>query len=46
MEEPMKMMAKNPAVKQMAGQFDMPMPAPGLTQDEARAIIEYLRKAE
>jgi mono/diheme cytochrome c family protein len=38
-----EMVVKNPAVRQMAAKFGMPMPAPGLTQDEARAIVEYLR---
>lgn len=38
-----EMEAKDPTVKKLAGQFGMPMPAPGLSQDEARAVVEYLR---
>jgi mono/diheme cytochrome c family protein len=38
-----EMVAKDPTVKKLAAQFGMPMPAPGLSQDEARAIVEYLR---
>lgn len=38
-----EMEAKDSTVKKLASQFGMPMPAPGLSQDEARAIVEYLR---
>lgn len=38
-----EMQAKVPAVKAMVGKFGMSMPAPGLSQDDARAVVEYLR---
>ncbi|HSQ79350.1 MAG TPA: cytochrome c [Candidatus Bathyarchaeia archaeon] len=38
-----EMGAKNPTVKKLTAQYGMPMPAPGLSQDEARAVVEYLR---
>jgi cytochrome c len=38
-----EMVAKNPYVKKLEAQFGMSMPAPGLTEKGARAIVEYLR---
>ncbi len=34
---------KNETIKKLAAKFGMPMPPPGLTQEQARAILEYLR---
>lgn len=38
-----EMVQKNETVKKLAAKFGMPMTPPGLTQDQARAILEYLR---
>ncbi len=38
-----EMEAKNETIKREAANFGMAMPAPGLTTDEARAVVEYLR---
>lgn len=38
-----EMEAKNPAIKKQVAKFGMSMPAPDLTEDQARAIVEYLR---
>ncbi len=38
-----EMEAKDPDIKKQAAKFGMSMPAPGLSQDEARAVVEYLR---
>jgi mono/diheme cytochrome c family protein len=38
-----EMEAKNATIKAEMAKTGMPMPAPGLTQDEARAVVEYLR---
>jgi mono/diheme cytochrome c family protein len=38
-----EMEAKNPAIKKQAAKFGMSMPSPGLAEDQARAILEYLR---
>jgi cytochrome c len=34
---------KNETIKKLAAQYGMPMPPPGLTHEQARAILEYLR---
>ncbi len=38
-----EMEAKNETIKKEAADFGMAMPPPGLTADEARAVLEYLR---
>lgn len=38
-----EMVDKNETIKKQAAKFGMSMPAPGLSQDEARAIVEYFR---
>ena len=38
-----EMEAKNERIKKEAANFGMAMPPPGLTADEARAVLEYLR---
>lgn len=38
-----EMTQKNETIKKLAAKFGMPMPPPGLTQDQARAVLEYLR---
>jgi cytochrome c len=38
-----EMEAKNETIKKEAANFGLAMPAPGLTTDEARAVLEYLR---
>ena len=38
-----EMEAKNETIKKEAANFGMAMPPPGLTSDEARAVVEYLR---
>jgi mono/diheme cytochrome c family protein len=40
-----EMEAKNADVKKQAAKFGMSMPAPDLTEDQARAVVEYLRTA-
>lgn len=40
---PEEMIQKHPDVKAMLGQFMTPMPNQHLTEDEARAVLEYLR---
>ncbi len=43
MLNPQEMVEKHPEVKAMLGQFMTPMPNQNLTEDDARAILEYLR---
>ena len=43
---PEEMLAKHPAAKEMLAQFMTPMPNQSLTEDEARAVLEYLRSLE
>ena len=38
-----EMVAKNETIKKAVARFGMAMPAPGLSQDQARAILEYFR---
>ena len=38
-----EMEAKNADIKKEAAKFGMSMPAPGVSEDQARAIVEYLR---
>jgi mono/diheme cytochrome c family protein len=38
-----EMEQKNETIKKLVDKFGMPMPAPGLTAEEARAVLEYLR---
>jgi cytochrome c len=38
-----EMASKNAAVKRSIAHFGVAMPSPGLSPDEARAILEYLR---
>jgi cytochrome c551/c552 len=42
---PAEMVQKHPEAKAMLAQFMTPMPNQNLTQDEARAVLEYLRQA-
>lgn len=45
MLNPAEMVEKHPEARKMLAQFMTPMPSQNLTQDEARALLEYLRKA-
>jgi mono/diheme cytochrome c family protein len=45
MLNPAEMVEKHPAVREMLAQFMTPMPNQGLTESEARAVLEYLRSA-
>ena len=38
-----EMTAKNATIKAQVAKFGMPMPPTGLGEDEARAVLEYLR---
>ncbi len=38
-----EMVAKDPAVKDLMVQYGTAMPPPGLSEEEARAVVEYLR---
>src|SRR5512135_1324401 len=38
-----EMVAKDPDIKKQAAKFGLSMPAPGLSQDDARALVEYFR---
>jgi mono/diheme cytochrome c family protein len=38
-----EMVAKNETIKKALARFGVAMPAPGLSQDQARAILEYFR---
>jgi cytochrome c len=38
-----EMVQKDEITKKLVAKFSMPMPPPGLTSDEARAILEYFR---
>ena len=42
---PDEMVARHPEVKAMLAQYYTPMPNQQLTEDEARAVLEYLRQA-
>ena len=41
---PGEMVEKHPVVREMLAQYYTPMPNQGLTEEEARAILEYLRQ--
>ncbi len=43
MLNPAEMLEKHPEVKAMLAQFATPMPNQNLTQDDARAVLEYIR---
>jgi cytochrome c1 len=43
MLNPAEMLEKHPEAKQLLAQFLTPMPNQNLTQEEARALLEYLR---
>ncbi len=43
MLNPAEMVEKHPVVKEMLAQYMNPMPFQNMTQDEARAVLEYLR---
>lgn len=43
---PEEMIQKHPEAKKLLAQFMTPMPNQHLTQDEARAVLEYLRTHE
>ena len=43
MLNPDEMVQKHPEVKAMLGQYFVPMPNQNLTEDDARAVLEYLR---
>ena len=40
---PVEMYTRHPAVKELLGQYMTQMPDLGLTQEQARAVVEYLR---
>lgn len=40
---PQEMYTRHPVVKKLLGEYMTQMPNQGLTQDEARAVVEYLR---
>ena len=40
---PQEMYTRHPVIKQLLAEFLTQMPNQGLTQDEARAVLEYLR---
>ncbi len=40
---PQEMYTRHPVVKQLLGEYMTQMPNQGLTQDEAREVVEYLR---
>jgi len=40
---PVEMYTRHPAVKQLLGEYMTQMPDLGLTQEQARAVVEYLR---
>jgi len=46
MLNPEEMMQKHPVVKELLAQYMAQMANQSLTEDEARAILEYLRKVE
>jgi cytochrome c len=39
------MLASDPAAKKLLGQYFTPMSVSGITEDQARSILEYLRQA-
>lgn len=41
---PQEMIDKNPVARELLGEYMVPMTFQNLTQDEARAILEYFRK--
>lgn len=43
MLNPAEMLQKHPEAKAMLAQFAVPMPDQNLTEDDARAVLEYLR---
>jgi len=43
---PAEMVEKHPTARDLLAQFLTPMPNQQLTQDEARAVLEYLRSAQ
>ena len=43
---PAEMVEKHPAIRELLGQFMTPMPNQNLTQDEARSVLEYLRRVQ
>lgn len=43
---PQEMVQKNEAAKELLGEYLVPMTFQNLTQDEARAILEYFRKID
>jgi mono/diheme cytochrome c family protein len=42
---PAEMLEKHPSARALLAQYMTPMPNQNLTQDEARAVLEYLRSA-
>jgi mono/diheme cytochrome c family protein len=46
MLNPMEMVEKHPEAKKLLGEFFTPMPDQGLTEAEARAVLEYLRSEQ
>jgi mono/diheme cytochrome c family protein len=38
-----EMAEKNPRIRGLLKKYGVPMPPPGLSQDQARAVVEYLR---
>lgn len=43
---PAEMLEKHPTARELLGQFMTPMPDQNLTEDEARAVLEYLRSVQ
>ena len=46
MLNPTEMVEKHPEVKGMLAEFLTPMPNQNLTEDDARAVLEYIRQVE
>lgn len=46
MLNPEEMLARHPEVKALLAQYFTPMPNQSLTRDEARAVLEYLRREQ
>jgi len=42
---PLEMTQRHPATKELLAEYFTPMAPLGLTEDEARNVLEYLRKA-
>jgi hypothetical protein len=45
MLNPLEMTQKHPVTKELLGEYFTPMTPQGLTEEDARALLDYLRKA-